>query len=1198
MSEIANKLLILIAHKDGILSQIYHLQHNLNDKSTRPKFFDTDNMEKIVSKHIKKFPLPIPDKIIQSPQFDGLRKNGTKYRRKLENLYWVLKNVSEFHDQAIKTLNDLTNVTFSWAINPTLCHHFMDLYTGLIQILLLIDSFEKCKLYLLMYNTAYLFSKGRKLSGYDKVAKFLDNYKKCIIKLEESLNQYHKTVESIIEPLAMTIFQLQDIKQMRSQGIFSLSVNPQKLTIPIEDQLHFLAPHFNKFVLWTVFGILFCPQTLQNITLLKLLTFVLSNLWVVPIYRDVVFYPHQHYESLIKLSKYKKLKIKTHKKKINQTVQASLQKAPKFHKSMRIFLKQEINSLTNLLKNAPGLIPLKINIIYSLLGLCRYEVMWYFHHLSSPPKKGKLAQDDFNNENVAALIYLSDILCSLVSKYEKVIKRYYIKYVSDIDSEVLFDLFQKHLENRKDISRGIKVGIGSLINQISDLDIKTLETGDYDFNIFRVEWLRCESLLSNKTLTKSNQLLSQFGEFAKEMALLIEHTRNIDSVTDSLDMYGGLHTLYPYIEEVLFVFKEAIKGTNGEQKYSISYLHLLKNFYKIIHPTNYEELEDLGDDSSSMAEEFLRIIALRVAGLVRSIAGGKGFLNLENQTKAINIPREIHMKNQLELKGQKYVSKKPGSESSFKNEKSFSHIRNWEVQLSLLCELMNTYKQVTIYDTLFIPTQFVKEFLESVIKKHIMKLLYVEIDPQKAKKKKYHVDVKRPERPSLFLKGLNSLIYATKLVENSLKIDTEEIIRQALLSQIFEGNEGAKGQLIDYEKKTKYSNSMVIAYINWFKSFIKNYLPISIYSTTQRAFLSIKQMPYKAELYFSNIEMESLCSLIGPYGVRMLDNTLIDSLLNDLISIKEILVKNTPELIRMSKNYHEMETTWELLKKMVMLDQLNQLTTKIGAILQLRKMLHISLGKSIKDNAPLIYDNIKVTFELYPNSPNNPKEFVDMDCFAQSIGITQKTSVDHPFKLGILKLQKLKKLRASWELLPFLFASSFYSFDWLKGKYNPDYDAHLNNYHLMNIALQKLFTIPIILKSEESEEDEINQEKMLKDSLKKYIEISSFVLLLLSQRSDLKKPLPLNSMFVFLENFVDKCTWLSLDVIEQYLPYNLLREMYAKQFRDSINKKKKKTKIDLQQEHENEIEKEQGEINKNNDENEDDENEDEDEEED
>ncbi|KAJ3431394.1 nck-associated protein [Anaeramoeba flamelloides] len=1219
MAKTADEITILLSYKEGLLSQIYHDRQKLNECKKDLSFIEQDQMVKHTAKIVKNFPKPINEKTLAQPQFDPIRKNAKQYLKALEKSYWTIVNAMEFKDSAIRVLNDLANgCNFHLSTNPILSHGFMDLFVGFIQVILLLQKWETCKMVVILYDIAHNHHKKKSDSHYQKICRFLDIYSNCEIQLHDELHHLWESVQSILEPLSLSVAMIQDYKELRKSGQFSITLKEKYLSSPIEGQFHQLVPHYPKFIQWIVFGILFCPQSLKSKGVVGILRTVLSKFYVIEIYRDLVYYPHKNFEQILKISKYKKLKLKQHNKMIQQELSKAVNDSYKFHNFYRIFLQQEISNLTRILQNFPGLIPPKINIIYSLLGLARYEIMWYLHHFQRPPpKKGKINEEVFQHENVASLINAVDNLYILVTKYKKIIQRYYVTFTSRNDNAILSKLFESDIASKDGFDETISALVGTLIRELGDLKHETLEKGYYDLSVFRLNWFRCEAALSNSVHTSSKYQLATLGQFPKRMGFAYQHIRNIDSITESMDEYGGLHHMYPYMGKVTEIFNEAIQGDNGEQQYLISFLHFLKNCYKIIHPINYDELADVGFHISIEGEQFLKSVSQRVAQLVINIAGQQGFSLLSKQLQPFQIPRNIYYIT-VEQKGNKKIEEdlwfKPGTESKFGKEDMIKHLRKWQRELALLCELIDIHHEVIIYDTEYKPYQYVKDKLETLANDFIERIMFEIRITQKGKIVKHTrslsrtmdkiVDVNKLkktnsetfrllhrtshneknkgesetiiQRPSIFLSGILSLVYALKLVENSLNIDTEEIMREVLLSQVYVKSQGPRSQLVSYEKKPNLGKTILAIYCDYFTDFATNWLSKKlVYSPKHEAFISMDPLGPRGEFYFNKNELKALCQITGPYGVKVFDNNFIYKLMNDICTIKDILTKNKDQLIKYSKCYYKENWGWKALEKIQDLDRLVEVSTRMGCILQLRELLYEAAEDVIKEHSGLIYDNLNVSFGLYPLNPFGQDDFVDMDCLAQSAGITKNTTVDPPFRHALSKLNSTNPLSAPWELLPYLFAASFSSPLFADAKYDPDLDCHMNNAHLLFNTIEKLVIVPTLLKIENKDEsfDEEDGDKLHVGQLKTFIEVSSFVLLQLKEQMDQKRPLPIDSLLILLDKFVENSSLLNLNMLEDFLPFILLRTLHGKFFKQSLETKKNmKREEELKEEEEKEME--------------------------
>lgn len=118
-------------------------------------------------------------------------------------------------------------------------------------------------------------------------------------------------------------------------------------------------------------------------------------------------------------------------------------------------------------------------------------------------------------------------------------------------------------------------------------------------------------------------------------------------------------------------------------------------------------------------------------------------------------------------------------------------------------------------------------------------------------------------------------------------------MREVMIGEIWIPALGKAGTL-DFasaeETDIKFNGSMVGNFVTWYGEFIskKASSPQSgiIFSQARKGFVSKLGMPLRAELYTDIVELKSLCNLIGPYGVKLIDREILKFVLSSVNTLK------------------------------------------------------------------------------------------------------------------------------------------------------------------------------------------------------------------------------------------------------------------------------------------------------------------------
>ena len=94
-------------------------------------------------------------------------------------------------------------------------------------------------------------------------------------------------------------------------------------------------------------------------------------------------------------------------------------------------------------------------------------------------------------------------------------------------------------------------------------------------------------------------------------------------------------------------------------------------------------------------------------------------------------------------------------------------------------------------------------------------------------------------------------------------------------------------------------------YIIRYSDFITKRLSVPnsgiVFSSSRRSFVSKTGLSFKAELYTDISELKSLCNIIGPYGVKIIDREMLKFVLSNVNTIK-VSTRNNNNLLIIINN--------------------------------------------------------------------------------------------------------------------------------------------------------------------------------------------------------------------------------------------------------------------------------------------------------
>lgn len=70
-----------------------------------------------------------------------------------------------------------------------------------------------------------------------------------------------------------------------------------------------------------------------------------------------------------------------------------------------------------------------------------------------------------------------------------------------------------------------------------------------------------------------------------------------------------------------------------------------------------------------------------------------------------------------------------------------------------------------------------------------------------------------------------------------------------------------------------------------------------VFSQVRKGFVSRGGTSFKAELYADIVEFQSLCHLLGPYGVKAIDREVLKNVLSNINSLKVLVLEAFGNLV-------------------------------------------------------------------------------------------------------------------------------------------------------------------------------------------------------------------------------------------------------------------------------------------------------------
>jgi len=290
------------------------------------------------------------------------------------------------------------------------------------------------------------------------------------------------------------------------------------------------------------------------------------------------------------------------------------------------------------------------------------------------------------------------------------------------------------------------------------------------------------------------------------------------------------------------------------------------------------------------------------------------------------------------------------------------------------------------------------------------------------------------------------------------------------------------------------------------------------------------------ENYCSITELECLCKLIGPSGVRVIDLEVLKIGHAAMQSIKAVLERNR-ELLQGVDQYklHSFEMWQAVVKRFSGLDIISQQGTVVGAVILFRKLirkaLYNVLGANSKNN------------RFYPSSMKVLQDkLLNERLFLEAVSdLALDTGIVNDFSDNVMRnvYFQLATDRKLWSHIPLVFGICFADSFWVNNgvKFNINLGALSNNGFAMANAVSEMITIY-------TEQAKHRKNKLL------FLDIAGKSLLYLKKSYPSNRSI--NSLFLFLDYFIEinSKDLTHMDLESFSVPYDVIRAQIVKTMGD------------------------------------------------
>ncbi|XP_071122013.1 nck-associated protein 1-like isoform X9 [Mytilus edulis] len=1125
--KLAEKLTIMNERGRGMLTRIYNIKKMLGNPENKPSFLSEKSLEAVFKHLAKKFP-NIDSKSSTLSPIQNIKADVVK---SLSLYYYTFVDIMDLKDHVTDLLTtiDACQVHLDIALNYDLTKQYLDLMTTYVSIMVLVSKVDDRRLVLSLFNVAHEFLHGAGDTSFPRLGQMVQDYDHPMKKMSEEFVPHSRVLIPAIMSLHV-IYPKRNLtaELMRSTQMLSLLAEPAKImNSPITDMVQ--CEYLSQDVMekWIIFGLMLCYQYLQEAKAWDLWKQVLQSGYIVQLCRDEVLHIHGFIVSFFETIKGHNMKKKIDD--VREFQHSALQTSPGIHKERRKFLRSALRELTQIYADQPGLLGPKALYVWQGLSVTRDEIHWLLRHFDNPPSKRhniKLSQEDFVDRQLPELLFYMEELRGLVKKYNQVLQRYFVQYLSGYDSVLLNQLIQNLAVCPEDES----IILSSLYNTVASLTVKQVEENVlFDFRGIRLDWFRLQAYTS---VGKAALILKDHIDIAKHMNTICFHTKMVDYLDQMLVETSDLSIYCFYTQIYEHQFKQCMEFP-AQHRFSIVFPMICAHFMNATHELCPEERHSIGTTSVQYTHWFLKEMSDEVNQVITAICEEQCMLSDKLLPKhSADTIIQTAQKKRPQDKKKKTVAEpiKPGQESARKNREVFTRMDKLHMALTELCYAINYCNVIQVWEHGFVPREFFLQHLETRFNKALVGMMM------------YNPDTSEIAKPSELLNSVKSVMNVLQGLENYVNIDIARIFNSVLPQQT---------QHIDSFTGEK---TITANYTNWYLEVLLRRVTVNagqnpvIFSPNHKAFVSIQtdgNQFFAAEEYADLTELRALAELIGPYGMKYMGERLMNHVASQVDELKKLVVGNKEVLQKLRTNYDKPEVMRDLYRQLTNVDSVLLRMTIIGVLLSFRQLAQEALIDVLEDRIPFLMASVKDLQHFVPSTKDlKMKTVVNKVVNEMSSASGLSCDVD-PTLINALRQQKSERRENEYEVACLLMVFVAVAIPKLARQdssvYKASLEGNVNNCHCLALAVNQLAGALF----------SIHGPGDVHDRLQEFLALASSSLLRLGQENDKEAVKNRESVYILLDKIVTESPFLTMDLLESCFPYALLRNAYHSVYKAS-----------------------------------------------
>ncbi|TPX33710.1 hypothetical protein SmJEL517_g03449 [Synchytrium microbalum] len=1151
---------------------------------SRPRFLVDSGLAAVVKTMTKKFPESSDATKVSG--FNIFQATHKEIMDELKVFYDLFLSIVEFVEQTLPLLLQAQAMqALSFESVPDIANGYLTLLVSYVSILHLCASLgPDRKAVVTGYAKAWSLSQSLQGVGepnFSRISKFIIAYEKPMSAIQESLVPAAPRIAQLLVALKNDV----DMRLSASADMFrktaTLSLTPELSGIkaPEPDPKHLLAlQNMNRIFTLLVIGFLCCPGELnKNSQYLDLIRSTLTYGYLVPLGRSEMMCIITEYAQTAADWKIPKLK-----QAACDTLANLYATIPVTHRERRDYLRHQVRQLLALCEDEEILYA-KLYMISAGVAFAKEEIAWYWSHHDRdvtgkrPTKKKDLKHMDLH---IFELMWLVKALARKLRLRKQHIQFYCAAFLETkvARAQESLQYYMKTGNNVPESAQALLRAISTTLSTITAANWEVLAHSG-ELEALRLNWMRFQASVAHPDASPPPpnlaDLVAHIAEFSQRSMWLDEFDTVLNNISD-------LRTCYFYQNAIHDHLKEVVDQVPDQLRFAGVLGSLGEDFLRNVTPYWPMEFNAITSNSVLFASELFTLLGAYGAQVADEIA--MSLVAHERQllpTEAISALPKDHQQQKRRSPNRKAAavsqSSKPGWESNMQVvDASVKRLEACRITLRNIIFAVKNTGVITVHDTEFYPVAFFLDSLAAKVKSRLQAIVYVSVpgaasstatfshpDPSGSRNvDEMFFEVKRP---SVFLAEMNAYLHGLHLVDELLGVECTNALREVLMDQV--DPEKCKS-LIDAQtdqylvtvtprdpKAAKkgalrfmnVTQPILLTYAVWFSDFFITKLSGGVcYSSSRKTFVSKSGSLFQAELYCDQNELRALSQILGPRGIRFIDERLLKMVTLTATYIKETLIANHEALERFKLGWNDDSRAIDMLRRFKFIKEFLPRCLVLGPVLEMRTLLGAASSNVLSSYAPHLHHLIRTVHSFYPQNLYELPNFKTVDSLANDVGMLDQVDIGLN---GVLKAFCGNPAPdfATWSLLPFLFAATFWHLAFDEGSvYNFAVDGLENNGHTLSTVFNKMCVATIALTARQ-------EPSAITSAHKDFMTVTTTLLvrLRLSTEKDLSTKY-LDPVFLVLKKFMEETRYISADMAEQLLPNTLLQSVIASIHRKRI----------------------------------------------